>query len=335
VFAGIAIIVLAVLISAVTFGAYGWGLFVATPFLVGVTTAYLANRDAAMETGKTIGLVMAAAALGSLALIAFALEGLFCILLAAPLGAAVAAVGGALGRSFAMMGHRRGKPLLSVAILPAIFALEAALPPAITINTARSIVIDAAPAAVWAKLTDDAPIGPKPALISAAGLAYAISGHLDGHGVGAERIGRFSTGIAHERITEWVPDRRLSFTVITQPPMMEEMSPYRHVHAPHVSGYFETTETSFRLDTLPGGRTRLSVQATHLLRIDPVLYWEPMARWAIRQNVDRVLLSIEEESRRHRNRASEEAKNSVSVWPLLGAFVSAVYDGSVGESDCC
>jgi hypothetical protein len=37
--AGTSIIVLAVLVSAVTFGAYGWGLFVMTPFLVGITTA--------------------------------------------------------------------------------------------------------------------------------------------------------------------------------------------------------------------------------------------------------------------------------------------------------
>ena len=36
--AGMAIVVLAVLLSAVTFGSYGWGLFIATPFLVGLTT---------------------------------------------------------------------------------------------------------------------------------------------------------------------------------------------------------------------------------------------------------------------------------------------------------
>lgn len=292
VLSGIAIIVVAVLVSAVTFGSYGWGLFVATPFLVGITTAYLANRDVALPAGQTSSLVLAAAALGSVALIMFALEGFVCILLAAPLGAVVAVAGGALGRAAAMIGHRRGKPLLSIALLPAIFALEGAMPPAVAIHTGQSIVIAAPPSAVWHTLTSSDPIGSKPTLIAGAGFAYAIRGRLFGTGVGTERIGEFSTGHARERVTEWMPERRLTFVVLTQPPMMEEMSPYRRVHAPHVSGYFETKETSFQLDPLTGGRTRLTARASHMLRLDPALYWEPMARWAIAQNVDRVLNSI-------------------------------------------
>jgi hypothetical protein len=120
-----------------------------------------------------------------------------------------------------------------------------------------------------------------------------LRGRLLGEGVGAERHGEFSTGGARERVTEWVPGRRLSFIVLSQPPAMEEMSPYGQVHAPHLSGYFETTTTSFELEALPGGRTRLTARAAHMLRMDPVLYWEPVARWAIHSNVRRVLHDIE------------------------------------------
>jgi hypothetical protein len=82
----------------------------------------------------------------------------------------------------------------------------------------------------------------------------------------------------------------LDFTVVSQPPAMEEMSPYRKVHAPHVDGYFITGDTSFSLAPLPDGETRLTIKAAHILRIDPVLYWEPIARWAISTNVRRVLI---------------------------------------------
>ena len=41
--------------------------------------------------------------------------------------------------------------------------------------------------------------------------------------------------------------------------MMEEMSPYRRVHAPHVSGYFETVRTSFDLAPLPNNGQLLVV----------------------------------------------------------------------------
>jgi len=297
--AGISIIVLAVLISAVTFGAYGWGLFVMTPLLVGFTTAYLANRDVALPRGQTTLVVLAAAGLGTLALIMCALEGLVCVLLASPLGALVAGMGATFGKALAEIGHRRGKPLLCVALLPCLFAFEAAVPPAIPINLRQSIDIDAPPAAVWRAVTSDSSLGPPPWAVAKAGFAYPISGRLIGMGVGAERLGVFSTGIARERVTEWTPGRRLSFALISQPPMMEEMSPYRRVHAPHVSGYFTTTRTSFTLSPMASGRTRLTIADSHLLRLDPALYWEPMARWAIAQNVNRVLRSIKRSAESH------------------------------------
>lgn len=290
--AGMAIVVLAVLLSAVTLGSYGWGLFIATPFLVGLTTAYLANRDAALPKGMTLPVVLAAAALGVLALLMFALEGFMCIVLIIPLGALMATLGGALGRKLAEAGHRRGRPLLSVAILPLVFLTEAALPPSVTITTHRTIEVSASASRVWQALTSDAPIAGEARLVALAGFAYPIKGRLLGSGVGATRLGTFSTGIARERVTAWEPGKRLAFVVIDQPAMMEEMSPYRRVHAPHLHGYFVTDTTTFELTPLRSGGTRLAARSTHRLRIDPALYWEPLARWAIGMNVTRVLESI-------------------------------------------
>lgn len=290
--AGVAIIVLAVLISALTFGAYGWGLFVMTPFSVGMATGYLVNRRHRLGAGRTSIIVLTAAALGTVALVMLALEGLVCILLASPLGAIVALLGGAAGRAMARTSHSGGQPLMSVAILPALFALESAMPPAVPIETHEEMEINASPEMVWGALTSSAPIANGPGLVGAAGLAYPVRGRLLGAGVGAIRLGDFSTGTARELVTEWLPNHRLAFTVLQQPPAMEEMSPYRQVRAPHVHGYFITRETRFSLVAIPGGRTRLIVDAQHVLRIDPALYWEPMARMAIHLNVARVLEDV-------------------------------------------
>ena len=290
--AGIALVVLAVLISAVTFGAYGWGLFVMTPFLVGLTTGSLVNRHEDLGGSRTMGLAIGAAGLGSLALVVLALEGVICILLAAPLAIPMVMVGAAIGRKVAVVRLTRRSPLASVAVLPLIFMLEAAIPPETTIATAREIDVQAPPAAVWTALTSPEPISIKPGLTAAAGLAYPVAGHLQGEGIGALRLGTFSTGTAKEVVTEWKPEQVLAFRILSQPPAMEEMSPYRRVHAPHVVGYFETGETRFRLLPLAPGGTRLTVTAKHRLRIEPVPYWEPIARWAIADNVDRVLLDV-------------------------------------------
>lgn len=296
VLASVAIIVGAVLVSALTFGSYGWSLFVATPFLVGVTTGFLVNRRLLLSGRATARLVLIAAALGTAALVALALEGFVCILLAAPLGAMAALIGGAASRAVAKAGRGGGKPLASVALLPALFALEAATPPDLPITARAFIESTVQPSSVWSALTSDQPIESRPGLVDAAGLAYPLRGRLLGRGVGAVRLGEFSTGLTRERVTDWVPGRRLAFQVVTQPPAMEEMSPYRRVHAPRVQGFFETGATSFTLVPLSGGRTRLEVEAHHVLRVEPVLYWEPLARLAIRMNLSRVLYDLKDKA---------------------------------------
>ena len=243
-FAGVAIIVAAVFVSASLLGAYGWGLFVLTPFFVGFITAYLANRRTPLTGKHTLHLVIGATALGCLALVALALEGLVCIILAAPLGAAVAAAGGLLGRAIAE--RRRGAaPLMSVAILPLVFAFEAATPPDIVFTSNASIDIAAPPAQVWRAVTHMDSFGSPPGLLFRAGLAYPIRAEVLGGGVGATRIGVFSTGIARERITEWQPERRIAFAVLDQPPSMAEFSPYPDLQTRHLRGYFEPTTRRF------------------------------------------------------------------------------------------
>jgi hypothetical protein len=290
--AGVGIILLAVFISALVFRAYGWGLFVLTPFVVGFTTGYIVNRRDLQTMKTTNGLVLLAAALGCVGLIMFALEGLICLILASPLAALLAIGGGALGRRAARLGKEPTGPLYCVALLPLMFAADAISPPDALMLTDESIVIDAPPSRVWQAVTSDDPIREPPTLVGRLGLAYPERAHLAGKGVGAARSGYFSTGVAREKVTKWQQDRTLGFVVLHQPPAMTEMSPYRHVHAPHVSGYFETGETRFEIEALSGQRSRLTILAAHRLRIDPIIYWEPIAQWAVNNNTRRVLRDL-------------------------------------------
>lgn len=290
--AGILIILLAVLISALVFRAYGWGLFVLTPFVVGFTTGFLVNRSELQSAKRTNRLVLLSAALGCFGLILFAIEGVICLILAAPLGAILAIAGGALGRRSARIGKDPMGPVYCVALLPAMFAADAVYPPALIMQTNESIVIEASAPRVWQALTSDEPIREPATLAGRLGLAYPERAHLSGTAIGATRTGYFSTGEAREQITAWDEGRRLGFEVLSQPPAMKEMSPYAGVHPPHLDGYFETGETRFQLQPLSDGRTRLTIHAAHRLRIDPVVYWEPIARWGVRSNTDRVLRDL-------------------------------------------
>lgn len=128
------------------------------------------------------------------------------------------------------------------------------------------------------------------------GLAYPLSGEIFGTGVGSIRRGVFSTGVAYERVTEWVPEEKLSFIVLSDPPTMHELSPYAHVNAPHVSGYFRTIDARFTLARLADGKTRLMLTTRHELELEPALYWSPLAQWAVHANKIRVLAHFRQQA---------------------------------------
>jgi uncharacterized membrane protein YhaH (DUF805 family) len=297
--AGMALTLFAVAVGALVFGTYGFGMFVASPFVIGATTAYFANRKIDLGGSRTAVLVAGAAALGSIALVMAALEGIVCIVLASPLGLGVALIGGLLGRAIALSTRRSPAQTLSAfALLPLIFALESVLATTTSFDTEQTIEVNAPPAAVWNAIVRMETIDAPPALPFRLGVAYPLGGEFLGEGVGAMRRGEFSTGTAVERVTEWVPNRKLAFVVVTDVPAMRELSPYRHVHAPHVVGYFRTTSTSFELARRSDGGTEIIERTSHELKLEPALYWLPMARWIVYANNARVLAHIRQQAER-------------------------------------
>jgi len=292
-FAGMGLTVLAVVLSTLVFGVYGNGLFVMSPLIIGAVTAYIGNRHVDIGVRATWALVKSAAALGGLALLALALEGLICIVVIAPLWLLLSAIGGFIGRAIARATHRPSHSTsAALALIPLLYAVDAIFPASVTFENQVSIDIDAPSAAVWRSITAMGRIEEPPGLLLRSGLAHPLSGKLVGEGVGAERYGEFSTGTAVERIIEWVPNHRLSFVVLNDVPTVRELSPYDHVHAPHVLGYFSTTVASFELEDRGAQMTRLTLRSTHVLRLEPTLYWLPLVKWVIEENKARVLRHI-------------------------------------------
>jgi len=213
--------------------------------------------------------------------------------MAAPLGLGMALIGGALGHAMALLTRRSvGQPLQCIALLPLMFSVEHVLAPSAHFDTEQTIVVAASPEVVWQSILSTDPVEGPLALPFRLGVAYPLRGEVVGEGVGALRYGEFSTGTAIERMTEWVPSRKLAFEIVRDIPGMRELSPYEHVHAPHVIGYFRTVSTSFELVPRSDGGTDIVERTSHELRLDPALYWLPMAQWIVRQNNARVLAHI-------------------------------------------
>ncbi|MFL6726189.1 MAG: hypothetical protein ACJ8FS_06720 [Sphingomicrobium sp.] len=293
---GLAVAFGAEIVLTLIFGSYGIALFVASPFVVGLIASYLARRD-----GHPHPLMVAqyALVLASAVLFGFALEGLLCLVIAYPLAALAALIGGAFGLVLARMRASKRTAYSTIALLPLFLAAETAAPPLAEFADSRSIDVDAPPAAVWNAIVHMGRIDAAPAAPFGWGLAYPVAGRINGQGVGAVRLGVFSTGTAYERVTRWEEGRELWFDVLSDPPMMRESNPFGAVRAPHLEGYFSTRDARFTMSALPGGRTRLSLATDHTLRIGPTEYFLPLAQWAVRENKRRVLEHFRSQAEAH------------------------------------
>lgn len=294
---GAALALFSVGIGVLLLGVYGFGVFFVAPFFIGLAAGYLVNRRVDFGGGNTVLAVSATTLVCAIAVLAAALEGLICVIMAAPIAFGLAVLGGMLGRRWAR--RTRGATahaFVGFAVLPIFFAVETLVIGTGSFGVHSAIEVDAEASQVWSALVRMREIREEAPLAFRLGVSYPLGATLHGEGVGALRHGRFSTGVAVERVSVWEPGRELALEVVSEPPAMRELSPYEHVHAPHVHGYFTTRSFAFRLEPLAGGRTRLMLESDHSLRLEPRAYWIELARLAIGQNYDRVLRHIKRQA---------------------------------------
>jgi uncharacterized membrane protein YhaH (DUF805 family) len=274
---------------------YGVVLFVATPFFAGFLTSWALNhrqKRPLLEMLWTVGFTVLAGCAG---LLAFGLEGLICIVMALPLLAGLALLGGALARELAGITHggRRARHvhLTLFLVLPLLPAMEGPTPAEPLRSVTTELVLDAPPADVWPHVVSFPELPPPRRLLFRLGIAAPVGARIAGAGVGSVRHCEFTTGSFVEPITVWDEPRRLAFDVASQPPPMRELSPYARVLAPHLDTGFEVLRGEFRL--LPeGDGTRLVGTTWYRVHLAPELYWRLWSDSIVHAIHDRVLEHI-------------------------------------------
>lgn len=266
-------------------------------FILPLVTAGIAGFLSA-RAGRTKGQSVGAAFLTLTALLTIlgfaAMEGVICFVMAAPLVGVLAVVGALLGHWLATLTSRPSIQVQSAAWLLVLLcaAGESFTPPAPLEDVVSSeVIIDATPAQVWAQLKDirDLPKPTEPLFVL--GVAHPVETYVAGNGgVGAARVCRLSTGDMPELISVWKPEQELKFTVLDTPAAMREATFFgRDLDAPHLHGTYTSLEGGFRLEALPGGRTRLIGTSRYLLTIAPATYWNLWTRQIVGQVQLRVM----------------------------------------------
>lgn len=276
---------------------YGWGLFVALPFCLGLFAVMVYSYHEPRNFGECLVVSVVPVGLLGAVLLVVALEGLICILMAAPFATILAILGGSLG--FAIQAgywHGKGAPaMLSVVLLftPTFLGVEHfAKPQAETFEVKTAIEVNAPPERVWKQLVAFAEIAPPREMVFRAGVAYPIRAEITGHGVGAVRHCVFSTGAFVEPIKVWDEPRLLSFSVTDNPAPLHELTPYAKIEPAHLHGYFVSHQGQFLLTELSGGRTRLEGTTWYSHTMWPAAYWHLWSDYIIHRIHLRVLEHI-------------------------------------------
>ncbi len=285
-------------------GAYGWGLFVALPFCLGMFSVLLHSYHAPRDLKSCFGVALLPVGVLGSVLVLIAMEGVICVLMAAPFALALSAIGGMIGYTIQERhwGAKQRPAMLSIVLLlvPASFGIEhaAALQP-LTFEVRTAIEVNAPPEKVWNQVVAFAEIPPPRELLFRAGIAYPIRAEISGRGAGAVRHCVFSTGPFVEPIEVWDEPRLLKFGVTANPAPLNELSPYGNIQPPHLHGYFVSKQGQFLLTALPGGRTRLEGTTWYQHTMWPAGYWRLWSDYIIHRIHLRVLEHIRAEAETH------------------------------------
>lgn len=269
----------AVWLGTLVLGDYGWTLFVGLPFMMGLLSVLIHSYHAPRTMQSCVLTALIAVGLAGAALLVVAMEGVICLVMVSPIAVSLGVVGGLVGFVIQDTLWRRASSTqlfcAAFLVIPTAMEVEHSIPPPLPkLQVQSSVIVDAPPEKVWKNVVTFSEL-PKPTeIIFKLGVAYPIRAEIDGQGVGALRRCNFSTGPFVEPIEVWDEPRLLKFSVTQNPEPMQEWTPYRDIHPPHLHGYLESCGGQFRLVPLPGNRTLLEGTTWYYHHLWPADYWQ-------------------------------------------------------------
>ena len=277
-------------------GEYGIALFILTPFFIGFCSTFFYGYKNKITKSQAIWIGFKTLAICTLALIIFAIEGLICITMAAPIGILLTWIGSSIGFILFQISPSSSPLVLLILtfIIPLTSFVENEIKPELT-SVTTSIIINAEPMEVWKNVIEFPQLNEPTEFIFKTGIAYPINAKINGRGVGSVRHCNFTTGSFVEPVTVWNVGKLLKFDVLEQPAPMKELS-FWNIDAPHLHDYFVSKRGQFKLTKLENGKTLLEGTTWYYHNIKPAIYWRQWSDLIIHKIHDRVLVHIKKNS---------------------------------------
>jgi hypothetical protein len=274
---------------------YAMSLFIWLPFVMGIVSTVVLGYNNSTTTQSLRDVSFSTLGIFCLGLFFFAMEGIICLFMAAPLGFLFNWLGYRFGR-YILNDNRLGNPptttLILILSVPTFMAFENKVKPEDNVRSVfTSVEISATPEEIWQNVVQFPQLAEPSEWIFKTGIAYPINAKTVGEGVGAIRHCNFSTGSFVEPITTWDKPNLLQFNVDEQPEPMKELSLY-DIHPNHLHGYWVSKKGQFKLIQLDNGKTRLEGTTWYINKIKPDMYWTLWSDFIVHKIHQRVLNHI-------------------------------------------
>ncbi|RDE05174.1 SRPBCC family protein [Sphingomonas aracearum] len=203
-------------------------------------------------------------------------EGVICVVLLAPLWLASGLIGTELTwRLRRRTGEGRTYCVALIAVPLVAMQVEPGVPlPVAEPVVARSIVVNAPPAALWPMLRGIPDVRPGEGrwnlTQNVIGVPRPVAARLVGRGIGATRFADWGEHIRfREQITAWVPGREIGWRFV-----FDDMAGWGYTdrHLMPDSPYFRVTTGGYRLEPLGPNRTRVLLHTRYRITTPVNLY---------------------------------------------------------------
>jgi hypothetical protein len=236
--------------------------FMLIPIFMGAIAAWY-WRPLNLTTRQTVGYTAVITLVGIAASVIVFGEGTICLLMLSP----ILYAGVLAGTLISARWHRKKRDRLNAYLAPLIaFAIiaEPSFRQPLSSVVTDEIHIAAPPSKVWPHLLAFKPISARPDYwLFHLGLPYPVETTNQGDFVGADRACIFSGGaVFKEKITEFQPERLLTFEIVEQPP------------DPELLGHLDARRGQFELRANNDGSTTLIGRTWYTLHVRPAWYFD-------------------------------------------------------------
>lgn len=284
------------------YGAMTFAFVVLVPMAVGyLAVAFTPGEARRMRKAVLLPAVTAVACLAFV--LAGGLEGTICVILIAPVFLLFAAAGGLMAEAMRRQSRRMyASGLATMLLLPyAAAPLEGRLPlPDARRTVVARVIIHADAATVWGNVVRPTGIRPEEnqtRLAHRIGFPHPVSATLSTEGLGGSRYAIFERGVMlRETVTEWVPGRRMAFTIDPANIPAKALDEHVTVGGP----FFDVIDGSYEIVPLDAGRVELRLTTTHRLSTHFNLYagfWTDLLMRQIQENLLHVVRTRSEAGR--------------------------------------